>query len=112
MSGGTQLATLDVSGNASFAGTVKINNLVVSGHVVVGADTAGTATVIIGQSSVDIQFSKPYKTIPIVTTSTSAFTLVSVTRKTTADSHWPYPLRPLPAFLSTGQRSSLKRDPS
>ena len=69
---------------ANPAGTVTINDLVVSGHVAVGTDTAGTATVIVGQSSVDIQFSKPYKTIPIVTTSTSAFTLVSVTRKTTS----------------------------
>lgn len=74
---------LTVHGNAFFKGTVAVEDINIQGHIAVGPDTAGTATLHAGQTSTDINFRRPYATPPKITVSTSDYTLVKIEQKTT-----------------------------
>jgi hypothetical protein len=71
-----------VAGNATFRGKVAVNDIEIGGHVVVNADVAGTATIKVGSSSVDVKFGKAYAAVPVVTTGSDDFVTVRVTNKT------------------------------
>lgn len=73
---------LEVNGNATFRGAVSVRDITISGHIVAGKDTAGTAVIPAGQTEVSVTFDRPYQRAPKVTTGVSEFVQAAVADKT------------------------------
>jgi hypothetical protein len=72
---------LTVSGDAVFQGKLSVKDIVIEGHLRVGADTTGTAVIPAGQTTANVTFKRQYANNPTVTTSASDYTPVRIEEK-------------------------------
>lgn len=74
--------SLTVIGDTTFRGKIFAGDIVIDGHLTVGSDTAGTAVIPAGQTSVRVHFRRPYASTPKITTGVSGYTLVKIDERT------------------------------
>lgn len=73
---------LTVSGQALFMGVLQAQNVIIKGSLTVSDNTAGTAVIPAGQTSVDVKFVPAHNQTPKVLTGSSGFLPVKIENKT------------------------------